>query len=208
MALEELCQLYIQPVFAFIRRRVANHEQSEDATQEFFSLLIDGTLLQRADQNRGRFRSFLLHAVSGFLADLYDHDHAVKRGGKIQHVALELHLTAHANGNLSPEAEFDLHWVRSLLQSALEQLQQEYSKSDRSELFATLKSALDDGEKVNAAEASVKLRMTEAAIRVALHRMRKRLGQLIREQILATVQTAADVDDEIKKLMQILELNR
>lgn len=206
-ALEELCQQYAQPVFAFVRQRIKSHEEAEDATQEFFAQLIDGRLLQKADQERGRFRSFLLHAVRNFLADLHDHKNAVKRGGRIQHVALVAE-TPVVGSNATAEHAFELQWVRATLQAALIELEAEYKSTERQQLFDALKDALDDSEKVAAKETALKLRMTEAAVRVALHRMRKRLGQLIRQHILHTVEKPEDVDSEIKNLMQLLENNR
>ena len=206
-ALEELCQQYAQPVFAFVRQRIKSHEEAEDATQEFFTQLIDGRLLQKADQERGRFRSFLLHAVRNFLADLHDYKNAAKRGGRIQHVTLEPQTSVVAN-DATAEQAFELQWVRATLQAALQQLEVEYKSTDRQELFDTLKGALDDSPKVAAKDTALKLRMTEAGVRVALHRMRKRLGQLIRQHIQDTVEKPEDVDSEIKNLMQLLETNR
>lgn len=207
-ALEELCQQYAGPVFAFIRRRVSSHESAEDATQEFFSKLINGTLLSRADRDHGRFRAFLLHAVRAFLADLHDYDNAIKRGGQVQHVSLQSDAIPQMMDHVTPEHEFELQWIRSLLHSALVQLQNEYRQTGREELFETLKTALDDGRHLSAHAAGQQLRMTEAAVRVALHRLRKRLGELIRQHIRDSVATADDVDDEFNKLMHILETNR
>lgn len=207
MALEELCQQYAQPVFAFVRQRIKSHEEAEDATQEFFARLIDGSLLQKADQERGRFRSFLLHAVRDFLADLHDYKNAVKRGGRVQHISFEPQTTP-APSSLTAEQAFEQQWVRATLQAALAELETEYHTTDRQQLFETLKGALDDTEKITARDAALTLRMTEASVRVALHRMRKRLGQIIRQRILDTVEKPDDVDSEIKNLMQLLETNR
>lgn len=206
-ALEELCQEYAQPVFGFVRRRISSHEEAEDVTQEFFAQLINGSLLERADQTQGRFRSFLLHAVRNFLADWHDRKQAVKRGGRVQHVTLE-DTTPAAMTSVTPEQEFELQWVRTTLRSAILELETEYRETQRDELLDTLKGALDDTEKVSAREAGRKLRMTEAAVRVALHRLRKRLGQIIRQRIMDTVDNPENVDDEIQKLMQLLESNR
>lgn len=206
-ALEELCQQYAQPVFGFVRRRISSHEEAEDVTQEFFAQLINGSLLERADQKQGRFRSFLLHAVRNFLADWHDRKQAVKRGGRVQHVTLEDTAPAAMN-SVTPEQEFELQWIRTTLGSAIGELETEYRETQRDELFDTLKGALDDTEKVSAREAGRKLRMTEPAVRVALHRLRKRLGQIIRQRIMDTVDSPENVDDEIQKLMQLLESNR
>ena len=146
-ALEELCQQYAQPVFGFVRRRISSYEEAEDATQDFFARLINGSLLQKADPQHGRFRSYLLHAVRDFLADLNDYKTAVKRGGRIQHVTLEPQ-TLFTKAGKSAEQEFELQWVRTTLQAALNDLQSEYKLTQREHIFEALKGALDDTETI------------------------------------------------------------
>lgn len=203
-ALEELCQNYGDPVFAFVRRRVSRRETAEDLTQEFFSRLIRGELLARANPDRGQFRSFLLHAVRDFLADAHDHDNAEKRGGAVRHVSLSSELIGEPMTSLSPDQEFDVRWARTVLQRSLDRIQQEYADG-RSLLFESLQSSLDGTRPMNGRELADQLHMSEGAVRVALHRMRQRLGQLIRGEIAETVPSGTDIDDEILKLRKILE---
>lgn len=207
LALEELCQQYAQPVLAFVQRRVSSLQEAEDVTQEFFAQLINGRLLSRADPNRGTFRAFLLNAVRNFIADSKDRQNAVKRGGQVNHVSLEPTGQVDA-GEVTAEQAFELQWVRSTLSAALLELEQEYRESDKADIFEALKGALDESAQVTAREAGRTLKMTESAVRVCLHRMRKRLGQLIRRHIQNTVEKAEQVDDEIRNLMQLLEANR
>jgi RNA polymerase sigma factor (sigma-70 family) len=206
-ALEELCCHYREPVLAFVRRRVATPESAEDLTQEFFSRLIRGELLARANPDRGQFRSFLLNAVRDFLADARDHDNAQKRGGHIRHVSLSIESIGEPMTNLSPDQEFDVRWARTVLQRSLDRVQQEYSDG-RSSLFESLKTSLDGSNPMNGRQLAETLKMSEGAVRVALHRMRQRLGILIREEIAETVPSGTDIDDEILKLRQTLETSR
>lgn len=203
VALSDLCQMYADPVFAFIRRRVDTVELAEDLMQEFFADLLNGKLLGRADPEVGRFRSFLLHALRGFLADRHDYRSAQKRGGQVIHVSLAA-TQIEPRHDVTAEQQFELRWIRTLLARAIEQLGEEYQQSDRAPLFETLKGQLD-GNRPQSAEVAEQLGMSDAAVRVALHRMRKRLGEVIREQIAESVPGQTDVDDELQNMKRILE---
>lgn len=202
-ALEELCCAWSEPVLAFVQRRVPSREQAEDVTQDFFAHLIGGELLNRADRNAGRFRSFLLHALRNFLADKHDFDQAQKRGGNRDFISIDATDLQPMQG-LTPEAEFDRRWVHSLLRRCLTVLAAEYQGS-RSRLFDALSSQLDSNERPQTQQIAAELGMTDGAVRVALHRMKTRLGDLIRQEIADTLPPKADVDEEIKELKQILE---
>lgn len=206
-AMEELCRRYRSPVLLFIRRRVSNAEQAEDLTQEFFTRLVRGDLLQRAEQDRGQFRAFLLHVVRQFLLDERDRSMALKRGAGVAPQSLSQDSALEPAGSGDAEQEFDLSWGRTLLQRAVDRLQQEYSDA-RSSLFDSLKDSLDGARPTAGAELAVRLGMSEGAIRVALHRMRTRLGQLIREEVADTVPSGSDIDDEIRLLRKTLEQRR
>jgi len=140
-ALEELCSVWSEPVLAFIRRRVSSHEQAEDIAQDFFAHVISGDLLNRADEQTGRFRSFLLHALRCFLADKHDFDQAKKRGGDRITISIDM-AELHPMQGMTPEAEFDRRWVRSLLRRCLVQLADDYQGS-RKRLFEVLSGQLD-----------------------------------------------------------------
>ena len=206
-ALEELCRHYGDPVLAFVARRVASRETAEDLTQEFFARLIRGELLAKADPDRGRFRAFLLNAVRDFLADAHDHATAQKRGGDVKHFSLTTTVIAEPMTRLSADQEFDVRWARTILQRSLDRLQKEHLDG-RSAIFDALKGSLDASDRMNGRELAGQLNMSEGAVRVALHRMRQRLGQLIREEIAETVPTGTDIDDEILNLRKTLESSR
>lgn len=206
-ALEELCTHYRAPVLQFIRNRVSGSEIAEDLTQEFFSKLIRGALLQRADQDRGQFRSFLLHAIRGFLIDARAQALAEKRGGAVHHVSISEPDGIDPEGPLSADREFDLQWARTVLSRSLDRLQQEHT-GPRHPLFEALKDSLDGSRKVEGRQMAEQLGMSEGAMRVALHRMRIRLGQIIREEVADTVPSGSDIDEEIRALRKVLETGR
>lgn len=205
LALESLCRQYSPPVLAFVRSRVSSPEKAEDITQGFFARLLEHRMLGRVDQERGRFRSFLFHTLRAYMADVYDHDNAQKRGGGNQAISLAAEGVTEPNHAATAEQQFELQWVRTLLQHALLQLEREYNHDNKGHLFDALRCHLDaDGRKL-LKDTATDLRMSETAVRVALHRLRKRLGQLIRNEISETVPQVTDVDDELNRLRQILE---
>jgi RNA polymerase sigma factor (sigma-70 family) len=207
-ALEELCRRYTPPVLAFIRRRSDSPEMAEDLTQEFFARLLQGELLQRADAELGQFRSFLLHAVGNFLSDAKDFVNAKKRGGGITLISLSGDRPLEPMTHLTPDHEFEALWARTVLQRALDALQMEYQQADREPLFQSLKDQLDGGKPTPAHHLAENLHMSEGAVRVAIYRMRQRLGELIRDEVSETVPAQTDVDDELRRLRQALETAR
>lgn len=204
-ALESLCQQYAGPVLGFVRYRVSSPEKAEDIAQGFFARLLEQGLLDRADSERGRFRTFLLHALRNYMADMHDFDNAQKRGGDKQVVSLAASGVLEPADAATPEQQFDKQWVRTLLEHALTRLEQEYRDTQKGDLFDALRTFLDSDTSPPMGQVAAQLNMSEAAGRVALHRLRKRLGQLIRLEISETVPTAADVDDELSRLKQIVE---
>jgi len=202
-ALEELCGAWSEPVFAFVRRRVSSREQAEDITQDFFAHIISGQLLSRASEETGRFRSFLLHALRCFLADQHDFYQAKKRGGGRIIIPIDTAELQPMQG-VTPETEFDRRWVRSLLRRCLDQLAGEYAGSRR-KLFEVLSDQLDAPEQRGTKQIAHELGMTDGAVRVALHRMKMRLGELIRREIADTLPPGASIDDELGQLKRILE---
>lgn len=205
-ALEELCRRYSPVVLAFIRRqRSGSPDAAEDLAQDFFAVLLNGPLLERADRDVGQFRSFLLNAVRNFLADAHDYSQAQKRGGGMTRISLSSEAAPQPRNDVTPEDEFELLWARTVLQRAIDQLEAEYAETGRDAVFRTLKDLLDGSRQLTGRELASQLTMSEGAVRVALHRMRQRLGDLIRTEVADTVPTYADVDEELTRLRQILE---
>lgn len=207
-ALERLCQLYWFPIYAHFRRKGNTADQSADLTQAFFTHLLESGALDTAEPERGRFRSFLLTSATNFLTNEYHKQTAQKRGGGRVVVSIDVRdaegrlLRVPADGH-TPERAFEHSWAVALLDRVFERLREEYETSDRSELFRRLYLFLPKGERSQPhREVADDLRMTEAAVRVAVHRMRKRFGDLLREEIQQTVEHPEDIDEEITRLFE------
>jgi DNA-directed RNA polymerase specialized sigma24 family protein len=219
-ALGELCTAYYAPVLAFIRRNDCDDDASRDLTQEFFAKLLARRGLATVERGRGRFRSFLLGAVKHFLADHYDHSRAAKRGGGLEHVPLDTPCSGDTTtgGGLKsaflqvpdpaapvPDAFFDRQWALTILDRALAVLAAEHHAADKAGQFETLKPWLTgDSEKLSQANAARQLDMNEGALKVAIHRLRKRFRELVKAEIAQTVGEGADVQTELNYLLEVL----
>lgn len=205
-ALEELCAAYWYPTYAFLRCRGSRVEDAQDLTQEFFVRLLDGRLLTSADPARGRFRTLLLAALKNMDANAWQAQQCQKRGGGVATIPLDISMaedrwqSALCGGN--PEAEFDRAWANTVLDRAGAQLQAEYVASGRSALFAELFPRLNGGSAPDTlAEVAVRLGMTEAAVKMALSRMRPRYADALRAEIAQTTGSHGDVQDELRYLL-------
>ena len=209
-ALERLCQTYWYPLYAYVRRRGKSPEDAQDLTQEFFARLLEHNWIGRADQQRGRFRSFLLSAMNHFLSDEWDKARAQKRGGNFVHVPLEFEVAetrfSHEPADLTtPEQNYERRWALTLLDEVLRRLRSEYEQDGRGELFATLHPCLVGGRSSQPyAELAVKLGVSEGTVKSAVHRLRQHYRQLLREEIAQTVAEPRDVDEELRHLFAVL----
>jgi RNA polymerase sigma factor (sigma-70 family) len=209
-ALEQLCRAYWYPLYAYVRRAGHPAADAEDLTQAFFALLLEKEWLGVAARERGRFRSFLLGALKHFLANEWDKARAWKRGGQVRWVSLDApvgedRLQHEPVAQGSPDLEFDRRWALTLLGEVLTRLEQEYARAGKGKLFGQLKSSLGgDREEVNYAQLAGELKMSEGAVRVAVHRLRQRYRELLREEIAQTVATTSEVEDELRQLFQAL----
>lgn len=210
-ALSDLCAAYYAPVFAFIRRNAPDEDSARDLTQEFFSRLLTRGGIDNADPQRGRFRSFLLGAVKHFLADMRDHDRRLKRGAGHAIESLDAHAgnpsgpEEPGSNAAGPDQEFDHKWALTLLGRALAAMAQEYKEAGKSVQFEALKPWLTgDDKNISQAEAAHQLEMNEGAVKVAIHRLRRRLRDVIKNEISQTVKDRADIDLEMHDLLQAL----
>ena len=209
-ALEKLCHDYWWPLYAFVRRRGHELHDAQDLTQEFFGRLLAKDFLRAVDRSKGKFRSFLLAALEHFLANEWRNAHTQKRGGKFVFVSTDAesaeqqYLQVSAT-NLSPEQLYEQQWATTLLDQTLSQLRAEFDAADKGALFEQIKIFLT-GEKhaVSYAELSVKLEMTEAALKMAVSRMRQRYGELLRAEIANTVSGPEEIDEELRALFGAL----
>ena len=205
-ALAELCQAYWLPIYAYIRRRVDDPNQAQDLTQTFFFKLLEKNYLQTADPAKGRFRAFMLTAAKRLVANQWDRDVALKRGGGVTLLRLDFDDAERDFQSQScvlntPEQLFLQDWARSLLDRVFEQIQSEFTAADKAQEFSQLKPFITIGdEPEQMADLAQKLGISVGAARVAVHRLRRRYRQVLRAEVAKTVRGADEVDDEIRSL--------
>ncbi len=209
-ALETLCQSYWFPLYAYLRRRGCESHEAEDLTQAFFARMLDKKDLQTADPKCGKFRSFLLVRLKGFLSDERDRARAKKRGGGRKVLSLS---TENAEGQyslepatqLSPEMLFEKAWALTLLERTMDRLEAEMTKKDRKKLFDHLKVYLTtDKDAIPYQDMATELNMTEGSVRVAVHRLRRQYRRLLRDEIAQTVGDEDQIDEEMGSLFAAL----
>jgi RNA polymerase sigma factor (sigma-70 family) len=208
-ALGELYQTYWYPLYAFIRRRGHSHDAAQDLTQEFFARLLETDGLAAVDRARGRFRSFLLSACQHFLSNEYDHARALKRGGGRPTLPLDFsdadsRYQREPADTTTPERLFERGWALALLDTVLGRLQAEYKAAGKGVLVDALKVYLTGDVGQPYSETATKLGMTEGAVKVAVHRLRGRYRELLRDEIGQTLADPSMVDDEIRALFTAL----
>jgi RNA polymerase sigma-70 factor (ECF subfamily) len=210
-ALSDLCAAYYAPVFAFIRRSAPDEDAARDLTQEFFARLLARHGIDSVDPQRGRFRSFLLGAVKHFLSDMREHAHRLKRGAGQPLESIDPGTDTSPGLQLpdpnapSPDREFDRKWALTLLDRALATLAQEHEACGKAEHFEALKPWLSgDTENISQADAAARLGVNEGAVKVAIHRLRRRFREVIKSEIGQTVSDRAQVDEELHYLLEAL----
>ncbi|MEZ6125702.1 MAG: sigma-70 family RNA polymerase sigma factor [Planctomycetaceae bacterium] len=201
-ALSDLCEAYWTPVYTFIRQHTAADHDAEDLTQAFFTQLLDRPFLHTAEPAKGRFRSFLLGAVRHFLSNERNKVRTIKRGGQSRTVSLT-DIDCVAEGRPTAEQLFERQWAVTLLTRVLDRLETEQSTAGRGEQFEVLRGFLDNSYRApDYAEAASRLGLSNDAVRVSVHRLRRRYRILLREEISLTTAAGDDVDDELKSLFQ------
>jgi RNA polymerase sigma-70 factor (ECF subfamily) len=210
-ALEELCQVYWMPLYAYVRRRGYNVEDAQDLTQDFFTRFLAKDALAQVAPEKGKFRSYLLAALKHFLANEWDKARAQKRGGGAVHVSFdtqeaETRYRSAPSDALTPDRLFDRQWALVVLDLALNHLEAEHDTREKQRLFAALRGTLT-GEEPAGGYAAVarQLGLTEGAIKVAVHRLRKRYRELLLAEIAQTVADPAQVTDELQALFAAFE---
>ncbi len=210
-ALSDLCAAYYAPVFAFVRRNAPDEDTARDLTQEFFARLLARHGIPTVDPQRGRFRSYLLGAVKHFLADMRDHAHRLKRGGGQPLESIEPGTDTSPGLQLpdpnapGPDREFDRKWALTLLDRALAVLAEEHKTAGKSDQFEIFKPWLTgDTENISQADAARQLDLNEGAVKVAIHRLRRRFREVIKAEIARTVSDRAQVEEELRDLLEAL----
>ena len=221
-ALGDLCAAYYAPVLAFLRRSGRDDDAARDLAQEFFARLLARRGLDTVERGRGRFRSFLLGAVKHFVADQHDRATAVKRGGGQSPLPLDGSSGDTTQGGGSggmnsaflqvpdpaavvPDTFFDRQWALTILDRALAALAAEHATAGKSDHFDALKPWLTgDSENLSQADVARELDLNEGAVKVAIHRLRKRFRELVKAEIAQTVGSGAEVQTELSYLLEVL----
>jgi len=207
-ALVSLCENYWYPLYAYLRRRGYPADQAQDLTQEFFVRVLEGRYLNRADPEKGRFRSFILTSLKFFVADEEDRHRAYKRGGGMI-VPLEFSLgeeryQREPTHDETPERMFERRWALSVLDRVVEKLREEFVRHGRPEHFEQLKVFLLGQSDAPYATLAREMNTSEGALKVAIHRLRKRYRELLRQEIADTVADPAEVESELRYLAAVV----
>ncbi len=210
LALEQLCHLYWQPVYAFIRRRGYAADSAEDLTQEFFHRLIKRGRLGQAEEAKGRLRTYIIASVKNMIANEHRKQSALKRGAGEAPLQLDLtdvenaYASEAVTSSPSPDACFERRWALTLIENALTQLGRDYQDAGKGDVFDTLKEYLLGGSEYGSyARAGEPLGLTAQATQVAVHRLRKRFRQCMIDQVMHTVSDPEAVESELSYILQV-----
>ena len=213
-ALSQLCQIYWRPIFAFVCRSGYSVPDAQDLTQDFFVMLLEGHILERADPNRGRFRSLLLKALSNFLSDARDRKRARKRGGDVQFIAWDewmaelpsqFSVSARESESWPAEKVFDVRWAATVVERALSRLGEECEQHGRRRIFDVLSRCLAaEREDVSYANFANTLGVPQTSVKRLVHQLRKRYRTILREEVADTIENPDDLEDELRYLCAAL----
>jgi len=208
-ALVKLCQRYWPPLYAFVRRRGHAVHEAQDLTQTFFVHLLENRIFETVAPSKGRFRSFLLVSLKHFLDNEWHKAHTIKRGGRQVFISWDDLKPADRDllgpsDQMTPERVFNRRWALTLLERVMNRLRTECVAARKGELFERLKTYLTGDGPKSYQELAAELEMTEGAVKVTIHRLRRRFGELVREQIAQTVEKPDEINDEIRELFAAL----
>ena len=209
-ALTELTHSYWYPLYAFARLQGNGEHDAMDLTQSFFAYLLDGNALGAVSPERGRFRSFLLAVFKNFMANQRRAAGTIRRGGAVSTLSLttddfETRFAQEPFHNETPEVCFQRSWGEALLKKVRQHLEADYQQAGKLELFTLLEPHLSQrADMLPRGEIGQRLNLSSAAVAMSIHRMRRRYGELLRQEVAATVDDPADVDDELRTLISIM----
>ncbi len=209
-ALAQLCETYWPPIYSFIRRRGYAPSDAEDLTQSFFAYFLRTKAYSRTDRLHGKFRSFLLASVKNFLADNWDREQAIRRGGGYRFVSLdqgtaESFYDVASASDSTAEHLFELRWAKSLTAGALDSLRQELHAEGKARLFEQLKNFLTGGNVLPSYdEASAQTGLPRATVKTHVHRLRQRYREIVRREVARTVSSPHEIDEELRYLCNVL----
>ena len=209
-ALETLCRTYWPPLYVFLRRQGHRPHDAQDLVQEFFARLLRLDYLKAVEPARGRFRTFLIMALRRFLANEWDRARAEKRGGGQVPVPLDAEIAENryqeeSAAPMAADLAFDRQWAITLLDQALARVREEQARQGKSAEFEVLRRFLTPGvEPLPYGAVAGQLGVSEAAVKMAVHRLRRRYREFFREAIAQTVTGPAEVEEEMSYLLQVL----
>jgi DNA-directed RNA polymerase specialized sigma24 family protein len=210
-ALEQLCAAYWYPLYTWLRYRGYSFHDAQDLTQAFLGHLLDKNRLRTPSPEKGKFRSFLLAALKNFLANEWDKTQALKRGAQFTFVSVdedrgEDRYRCDPSHEITPDKAFEQTWATTLLESVLDKLRKEYAGANKAELFEALQGYLSgDKGAVAYSEMAARLNLKEGALKMSVLRLRRRFGELLRNEIAHTVTSAEEIDDEIRALFAAVQ---
>lgn len=208
-ALEQLCETYWLPLYAFARRSGLGAEESKDMTQEFLSHMLAKGALGKADPEKGRFRTYLLSCMKNLLTSEYRKSARLKRGGGEVIFSLDAksaedaYINEPVDGEMTPDNLFDRRWAETLVDRVIERLREEWESAGKP--FEQLKTFLVDPRgSTPIAEVAAELGTTGSALKTSIHRLRRRYGEIFREEVAHTVADESEVEGEIRYLLSML----
>lgn len=210
VALEELCRTYWFPLYAYVRRHGHSREDAEDLTQAFFARLLEKNYLEGISNDGGKFRAFLLIAVKRFMTNEWRRAHRQKRGGGVTPLSLDwqdadARYRIDPADNVSPDKLYDRAWALTVLERVITQLRDEFLAEGKVKIYDQLKQFLVVGKsEIPYAKAAAALEISEGAVRVAVHRLRRRYRELLRDEIAQTLSDPAQADEEMGVLFTAL----
>lgn len=206
-ALDKLCRSYWRPLYTYVRRRGYDPDTAKELTQEFFARLLAKRLLAGVDPTKGKFRSWLLGVMNHFLAHEWAKGRVQKRGGgqpvfSLDEADVEERYRIELADEATPEKIFDRRWAFMVLDQAAARLRREHEAAGKTDLYSNLKGFVStESTLVSYEEAALHLGLSQSAVRSAIHRLRQRYQELIREEIAQTVTSAAEINEEIRHLL-------
>lgn len=203
-AMATLCGRYWRPLYCYVRRRGYSAEEAQDLTQAYFARLLEKNFLDRVDAERGKFRSFLLASLKHFLANEWDRNNAIKRGGGVEFLTVDEAPAV----STTPEQVYERNWAIAVLDRATSRLASEFAAAGKGDVFEALKGFLEGGDHGSTyVEIAKSLGMSEGAVRVAVHRMRDRFRAIVRTEIAQTIAKPSEsgsVDAELRYLLSVM----
>ncbi|MEM7009879.1 MAG: sigma factor [Verrucomicrobiota bacterium] len=209
-ALEDLCQAYWFPLYVFARRSGHSAPDAEDYVQDFFSQLLEKKLVERANADKGKLRTFLLTLFKRHIGDLRRRDEAEKRGGRLTKISIDANQAEEWLGDLeaneeSAEQLYERHWALSVLNAAVGRLREDFRKRDRLSEFEAMRPFLTESGTAEEYDlAAQKVGSNGNAFKTAISRMRQKFGEALRAEVMETKLDDEDIDEEIRHLVKAL----